>query len=364
MSTSDDDNNNAGGGRRALLASTAHVPLVGGAGPLPVLPPSALSAAMSIFDVDDRVVVGTRSGSESSGDEEGDWTPRAVAAAAEPARLGTLELLCGPMFSGKSTGLLNRFRVHRAAGLRCALITYAGSARALTAEQSARRPDSPPDERARLVRTHDGDDELSTIACTNLADDPRVAAALRCCDYVFIDELQLFLKPTDGSREVYGHLKDYAEHDASGSSGFAAYALRTAFEVAMRELTARVESRGPLPPAVAVLAEAARAHGTHVVAAALSSDSEMRPFYGVPEFEALCDAVQRLAAPRCGYPLGCARPAPFTMRINDDDAPAAPPEEGGARPTRYLVGGAATYRAVCRAHHPCSGRGLPQQQQQ
>lgn len=323
MSFSHDNGAEDGGGRRALLASSVAVP-VGSAGPLPVLPPAALT-----------------------GDEAGadDWEP-AAEAAEPPKAVGSMELICGPMYSGKSTALLNEYRVHRAAGVRCALITYAGSARALP--PGARRADSPPAERAQLVRTHDGDDELATIACTSLSDDARVSDALRSCECVFVDELHLFLKPaTDDTDEMYAVAERYAQAysaiDRPSEAAWDRAPLLAAHDYARRKLVMFIAGRKALHPAVAVLAEAARVHGTRVVAAGLSSDSDMRPFHAMPEFEALCDRVHRRAAPRCSEPRCAARDVAFTMRVD-------------AQPSSYLIGGAAAYRPVCRAHHPRGGQ--------
>ncbi len=87
---------------------------------------------------------------------------------------GKLNLIIGPMFSGKSTILLTRYRRYQIAGKRCLLIKYAKDRRYDNSEE--------------MLITHD---QLSykATSCHQLAD---VKHLVRQYDVVCIDEIQFY----------------------------------------------------------------------------------------------------------------------------------------------------------------------------
>ena len=99
-----------------------------------------------------------------------------------------LELIVGPMLTGKSTTLLQRVRRFRHAGKRVLIVKPA-----LDKRYSADR-----------VVTHDGLSEAATHVIAQLDDIP--AASLRQCDVCAIDEAQFF---SDLAEVVPSLMRDY-----------------------------------------------------------------------------------------------------------------------------------------------------------
>lgn len=87
---------------------------------------------------------------------------------------GRLNLIIGPMFSGKSTMLLTRYRRYRIAGKRCLLVKYAGDKRYDQSEDS--------------IVTHD-QLRYKAVSCRKLAD---IQHLLSQYDVVCIDEIQFY----------------------------------------------------------------------------------------------------------------------------------------------------------------------------
>ncbi len=87
---------------------------------------------------------------------------------------GKLNLIIGPMFSGKSTTLLTRYRRYGIAGKRCLLVKYAGDDRYDGSEE-------------RLI-THDKLSYKAT-SCRRLAE---IDELVRQYDVVCIDEIQFY----------------------------------------------------------------------------------------------------------------------------------------------------------------------------
>ena len=85
---------------------------------------------------------------------------------------GKLNLIIGPMFSGKSTLLLTRYRRYKIAGKNCLLIKYAKDDRYESTES--------------MIVTHD---KLSyrAVACIRLAD---LDQYINNFDVICIDEIQ------------------------------------------------------------------------------------------------------------------------------------------------------------------------------
>lgn len=90
-------------------------------------------------------------------------------------KYGKLHLIIGPMFSGKSTMLLTRYRRYGIAGKNCVLVKYAGDNRYDTGTEQ------------NLI-THD---QLSykAISCRRLSD---ISELVREYDVVCIDEIQFY----------------------------------------------------------------------------------------------------------------------------------------------------------------------------
>lgn len=87
---------------------------------------------------------------------------------------GKLHLIIGPMFSGKSTLLLTRYRRYKIAGKRCLLIKYAGDNRYTESES--------------MIVTHDKI-SYQAISCTNLSD---LGEFIIDFDVICIDEIQFY----------------------------------------------------------------------------------------------------------------------------------------------------------------------------
>jgi thymidine kinase len=87
---------------------------------------------------------------------------------------GKINLIIGPMFSGKSTLLLNRYRRYKIAGKNCLLIKYAKDDRYESTES--------------MIVTHD---KLSyrAVACIRLAD---LDQYINNFDVICIDEIQFY----------------------------------------------------------------------------------------------------------------------------------------------------------------------------
>lgn len=90
------------------------------------------------------------------------------------ARSGNLNLIIGPMFSGKSTILLTRYRRYQIAGKRCLLVKYAKDRRYDGSEE--------------MLITHD---QLSykATSCHQLED---IKSLVKHYDVVCIDEIQFY----------------------------------------------------------------------------------------------------------------------------------------------------------------------------
>lgn len=87
---------------------------------------------------------------------------------------GKLSLIIGPMFSGKSTLLLTRYRRYRIAGNRCLLVKYAGDDRY--------------DDSGDNIVTHD-QLRYKAVSCRNLAD---ISETVEDYDVICIDEIQFY----------------------------------------------------------------------------------------------------------------------------------------------------------------------------
>lgn len=92
-----------------------------------------------------------------------------------PQPCGSIELIIGPMFSGKTTELLRRVRRLRVAGYRVLLINYAGDQRY---------------SQSHVVTTHDAANEEG-VAVTRL-DDGQIQRAISEADVVAVNEGQFF----------------------------------------------------------------------------------------------------------------------------------------------------------------------------
>lgn len=90
------------------------------------------------------------------------------------SNIGKLHLIIGPMFSGKSTMLLTRYRRYGIAGKRCLLVKYAGDNRYLSSEES--------------IVTHDKVSYRAT-SCRQLAE---IDSLIHNYDVVCIDEIQFY----------------------------------------------------------------------------------------------------------------------------------------------------------------------------
>lgn len=206
---------------------------------------------------------------------------------------GSLTLICGPMFAGKTTRLLALYQEALAEagadGAPCLLVQYADTAR----ERDGRSSPG-----VRDVHTHDA--ELgarcgATHACRDLLGDASIVAALRTPGAaVFIDEVHFF--------------------------------------------TATARDDEHLVAVVTALSQAAFCYNVRVVCAGLCTDWRRRPFRGMRNLEGVCTATERPAA-RCAAE-GCLAAATCTERL-----------DGAVRDT-LCVGGANLYRAVCKRHHP------------
>lgn len=87
---------------------------------------------------------------------------------------GKLSLILGPMFSGKSTLLLTRYRRYQIAGKKCLLIKYAKDVRYNTS--------------AELLVTHDKQ-EYKATSCSHLSE---VHNLILGYDVICVDEIQFF----------------------------------------------------------------------------------------------------------------------------------------------------------------------------
>lgn len=87
---------------------------------------------------------------------------------------GKLSLIIGPMFSGKSTLLLTRYRRYRIAGKRCLLVKYAGDDRYNDSQDS--------------IVTHD-QLRYKAVSCRTLEE---ISAVVEKHDVICIDEIQFY----------------------------------------------------------------------------------------------------------------------------------------------------------------------------
>lgn len=87
---------------------------------------------------------------------------------------GRLNLIIGPMFSGKSTLLLTRYRRYKIAGKRCLLVKYARDNRYVSSEES--------------IITHDKI-QYKAISCHNLQEIDEMTSQY---DVICIDEIQFY----------------------------------------------------------------------------------------------------------------------------------------------------------------------------
>jgi thymidine kinase len=90
------------------------------------------------------------------------------------ALIGKLNLIIGPMFSGKSTMLLTRYRRYGIAGKRCLLVKYAGDMRYSSSDEN--------------IVTHDQVSYRAT-SCRQLSE---IASLVHNYDVICIDEIQFY----------------------------------------------------------------------------------------------------------------------------------------------------------------------------
>jgi thymidine kinase len=96
----------------------------------------------------------------------------------EEGRRGYLEIICGPMFSGKTSKLVEIYKQYKYCDVPVLVVNYAGDTRYSTT----------------LLSTHDDRQIPCTFAETlaGLEDDPTVAALLSECGIILINEGQFF----------------------------------------------------------------------------------------------------------------------------------------------------------------------------
>jgi len=211
-----------------------------------------------------------------------------------PQLPGHVEVVCGPMFAGKSEELLRRVRRARFAGLVVEVASHVVDGRRGVGS----------------VSSHSGL-AVPAVACADVADLERHA-----------------LEALDGSR-AGGSGGDGSRGDGSGAGG------------AGLDVLAIDEAQFFGPGLVGAVQRLAGA-GLVVLVAGLDVTFEARPFEPLPSLCALAERVTRLTAV-CGV---CGADAAFHERV--ETAPAA---SGAAEDARAeLVGGAESYVARCRHH--------------
>lgn len=220
---------------------------------------------------------------------------------------GPVELITGPMFSGKSTALLARAAELEAQGRTVALV------KPLCDERYDKFS----------IATHDGK-KRSCHRVARLSDLPALLGAERWAtlDAVVVDEGQFFgdlvefaIEASEGGSAGGGREAAAAADDDGGSLGENGAAVAAAAAAAASDEKQRPFVR---PKAVVV--------------AGLSGDFRRRPFGRVGELLPLADTVRALRA-RC---FACRGEAPFSLRLCGEAA-------------QVLVGGPEAYRPACRA---------------
>jgi thymidine kinase len=231
-----------------------------------------------------------------------------------PYPTGTIELLTGPMFSGKSTALLERVRQLSAEGRNVAVVKPPLDAR------YARH----------MVVSHSGK-AARCFVVSRLSDLPALLGeqAWRDLDAVAVDEAQFFPDLVEFALA--------ACEAAAGAEGGSAGAGRGAAGAAMP--AAPLPSPQPRPKVVVV--------------AGLSGDFQRRPFGRVAELLPLADRVRALRA----VCFACGADAPFSLRLQQqqhqrdeagEDTEGSAAAAAGAA-AQVLVGGQEAYQPACRA---------------
>jgi thymidine kinase len=237
---------------------------------------------------------------------------------------GEIQLIVGPMFSGKSTELLRRVKRYHFSRRSCFLIKYAVRGRCRRCARraaSARASESPrtwcaqKDQRysSDAIATHDRQ-TLRAVPAVRLAD---VGAEWEDFDVVAIDEGQFF-----------PDLLDFCETAANAGKVVIVAALDGTFQRRVR-----VNGRGPGSNAPQ---RTRRAHACAPARARTPHDRVARtclqPFGGVCDLVARAERVDKLVAV-CAV---CGADAPFSKRISDETAVE-------------VIGNEDKYLPVCRA---------------
>jgi thymidine kinase len=258
-----------------------------------------------------------------------------------PYAHGSIELLTGPMFSGKSTALLARVAALAAEGRRVVVVKPRGDTRYAKHWAVSHA--------GRGARCHVVDTlrELREMIGEE---------AWRGLDAVAVDEAQFFgdlvefaLEASEGGLEGGAGTGGGVDNDR-GSDDTNMEEEEEAKKTGVSAAAAALDAAAALPPCRPKL----------VVVAGLSGDFRRRPFGRVGELLPLCDRVSALRA-QC---WACGAPAPFSLRLPSAAAAgaalaAAPKAEEAAaagaplppprQDEQVLVGGGEAYQPACRA---------------
>jgi len=221
-----------------------------------------------------------------------------------PFASGSIELLTGPMFSGKSTALLERVAELQAQGRDVAVV----------------KPGLDQRYARNMVVSHAGKACPCFVCAERLSELPRLLGEARWheLDAVAIDEAQFF-----------PDLVEFATMAAEGGGGGAE---RAAAEEAKEATAGAGDENAPtlLPPS----------RPKAVIVAGLSGDFKRRPFGRVAELLAVADRVSALRA----VCFSCGADAPFSLRLEGGKGKGKQGDDG-----QVLVGGEEAYQPACRA---------------
>jgi len=226
--------------------------------------------------------------------------PRRLMTSVHDPQAGRIELICGPMFSGKTTELFRRLRRHERAGRSVLLLKFAGDSRYIDATASDGEGDSA------HLSINDKSKSRNTEAVTHNND--RFAA-------IATDTISALLSPPLASASSSCSSNGAAVSAAAVTTNSADSAASAALEAARARLRAAEVvgvDEGQFFPDLALAAEALAAAGKTVVVAALDGDFRREPFPAVAALLPKVEAVSKILAvcKRCGAD------APFSARYD------------------------------------------------
>ena len=233
---------------------------------------------------------------------------------------GQIQLILGPMFSGKSTELLRRIRIHTVAGRKCVLVNYLGDNRyPVTNDGSLMKFESKVNRASKEVFVHPSSRSSGGADASSNGEEEEKRGGGEEYDR---GELK-----SSGSNHIITHERVAApSHGERYLEGF-----ETRINGNFDEVEVIGIDEAQFFPDISACADKWANMGKIVIVAALDGTFKRTGFGDIPKLFSLSESVFKLSAV-CHY---CANDASFSLRI-------------GSSEEIEVIGGEEEYHATCR----------------